>query len=287
MSKIYSHSKLSAFEQCPLKFKFRYIDKIPRPLETTIEAHLGSSVHSALEWLYTRVKEGIIPTIDDVIVKYNEIWQQEQKDNLKIINGLLKHEDYFNKGIEFLVSYYMQNKPFDDNTIEIEKKIVIEIGDQGHKLQGYIDRLAYNLKSKEYEVHDYKTANTLPSKEKIDTDRQLALYSIGIKEIYGQTKRVKLVWHFLAHNKRIEVKKTDKELQETKDHIQRLITKIENTTEFPAKTSRLCDWCDYKTICPAWGNTPPEPKPQKKNHHKSSSTSLKEKYPTLSKYMKE
>ncbi|HEX5426934.1 MAG TPA: exodeoxyribonuclease V subunit beta, partial [Pedococcus sp.] len=23
------------------------------------------------------------------------------------------------------------------------------------------------------------------------------------------------------------------------------------------KTSRLCDWCDYRHLCPAWGGTPP------------------------------
>jgi len=54
---IYSHSKLSTFEKCPLKFKFRYIDKIIPEIQKSIESHLGSSVHDALEWLYIQVKQ--------------------------------------------------------------------------------------------------------------------------------------------------------------------------------------------------------------------------------------
>ena len=72
MSKYYSHSKIGTFEQCPLKFKFRYIDKIPTEA-ITIEAHLGRIVHSTFEWLYTQVKEKEnIPEIHEVISYYTK-----------------------------------------------------------------------------------------------------------------------------------------------------------------------------------------------------------------------
>ena len=35
MAEIYSHSKLSTFEQCKLKYKYRYIDKIKPDVEQT------------------------------------------------------------------------------------------------------------------------------------------------------------------------------------------------------------------------------------------------------------
>ena len=37
----YSHSRLSTFEQCPLRFKYQYIDKIKRE-EDSIEAFMGN-----------------------------------------------------------------------------------------------------------------------------------------------------------------------------------------------------------------------------------------------------
>jgi putative RecB family exonuclease len=277
MVKRYSHSKITMFEQCALKYKFRYIDKIIPEIKDTIETHLGGCVHSVLEWLYSQIKEQPIPTIDEVIVKYTQVWEQNYKPEFIVVKDYLTVKDYFNKGVEFLVTYYMQNKPFDDNTIELEKEVIITLdSEEGYQIQGFIDRLVYNLKSKEYEIHDYKTANSMPSQEKIDTDKQLALYALGIKEEFGQEKRVKLIWHYLAHNKRIEIKKTNVELEEIKKETIQLIKKIEGTKEFLSNKSRLCDWCGYKNICPAWGNSPQNPKIEPK-----------EKYPTISKYIKD
>ena len=167
--------------------------------------------------------------------------------------------DYFNKGIQFLINYYIKHKPFDDNTIAIEKGIVFNLDAEGkYKIRGFIDRLVYNLETKEYEVHDYKTSGRLPSDKNIENDRQLALYSIAIKEAFNHEKRVILVWHYLAFNKKIVSKRTDDQLNQLKEETLDLIKEIESTTVFPPRKSPLCNWCEYKPICPAWGNKPPE-----------------------------
>ena len=48
---IYSHSRLSTFEQCPYKYKLKYLDKIETDVPDTIETYLGSRVHETLEKL--------------------------------------------------------------------------------------------------------------------------------------------------------------------------------------------------------------------------------------------
>ena len=48
---IYSHSRLSSFEDCPRKFHYRYVLKIPQETEG-IEAFVGKRVHEVLERLY-------------------------------------------------------------------------------------------------------------------------------------------------------------------------------------------------------------------------------------------
>ena len=174
---IYSHSRLSTFEQCPLKFKFRYLDKIKPEIEKTIEAHLGTAVHDTLEWLYENVMNKKIPTIDEVINYYAVKWQDSYTHDTIIVKKQLSAKDYFNKGIQFLLDYYTKNSPFDENTLETEKKIIVELDEnREYKIQGFIDRLVFNAKTGEYEIHDYKTANSLPTKDKVETDRQLALY---------------------------------------------------------------------------------------------------------------
>ncbi len=253
--KIYSHSKLSTFEQCPLKYKFRYIDKIRPEIEKSIEAHLGSAVHDTLEWLYNFKKQNPqkTPTIDEVITYYSVKWQDEFSDEILIVKKEMSARDYFNKGVQFLVDYYTKYHPFDDGTIECEKRIYIEL-DENTKIQGFIDRLVYDIENNKYEIHDYKTANTLPTQEKMDEDRQLALYSIAIKELYGEDKEIELVWHYLAHNTKITSKRTNQQLEKLKDETIELIKKIELTTEFPPNKSVLCYWCEYKGMCPVWNS---------------------------------
>ena len=247
----YSHSRLSTFEKCPKKFKYRYIDKVKPEIEGTIETHLGSAVHDTLEWLYTSVKENpTTPTMDEVITYYANKWQDEFSDEILIVKKRLSSKDYFNKGVQFLIDYYVKHQPFKDGTIECEQKIMIQL-DENTSLQGFIDRLVYNEAADEYEIHDYKTANTLPKQEDMDKDRQLALYSIAIKEKYGMDKNVKLIWHYLAHNVKIVSKRTNEQLIQLRTDTKALIKKIESTTEWPRGPSILCNWCEFKKRC--WG----------------------------------
>ncbi len=259
MAKVFSHSRLSAFEQCKLKYKFRYIDNIIPDIEKTIESHLGNSVHKTLEWLYRQVKKKLVPSLDNVIQEYARNWKEDFEDEIPVAKKNMTPGDYFNKGIQFLVNYYMKHKPFDDNTIAVEKEILISLDESGnYKIRGFIDRLAYNLETLEYEVHDYKTSNNLPKREDIEKDRQLALYSLAIKETFGEEKKIILIWHYLSFNRKIHSKRTNEQLKQLKEETLKLIKEVESTKEFPPTKSPLCNWCEYKAICPAWGNKPPE-----------------------------
>jgi len=256
---IYSHSRLSTFEQCPLKFKYRYLDKIVPEMETTVEAHLGSAVHDVLEWVYNTVLSGKLPSIDDTIGKYTECWEKEWKEEIKIVKKNMTAADYFNKGVKFLIDYYIKHQPFIDGTIELEKRLIINLDSESrYKMQGFVDRLVYNKETGEYEIHDYKTANMLPKREKIETDRQLALYSIGIKSHFNTNANVTLVWHYLAHNLKIVSKRTNEQLEELKQKTIELIKVIETAIDFPPCKSTLCGWCEYKSMCPVWGGKPRE-----------------------------
>lgn len=247
---VYSHSKLETFEQCRLKFKYRYIDKIIPEIAKSIEAHLGSVTHKTLEWLYIEVMKKTTPSINEIISFYSAKWEEDYSSDMPIVNKTLTAEDYFNRGVEFLVNYYMKHQPFMDNTIATEKKIEMDLDETGEKkLIGYIDRLVNNLEKNEIEIHDYKTSNSVLSREKIENSRQLALYSLAIKEIFGKDKNVCMVWHFLAQDIKVCLKKTNEELENLKKEIIEMINKIEETKDFPPTKSVLCNWCEYRNIC--------------------------------------
>jgi len=246
----YSHSKLSTFEQCPLKFKYRYIDFITPEFKETIECFLGKQVHNTLDWLYNREDRETL-NLDDIINHFIQNWNQNFNPQIKIIKQELTTEHYFNKGIKSLINYFLSNTPFKDNTIATEKKIFFNLDSDGkYKLIGYIDRLVYNKETNIFEIHDYKTSNSMKSQEELDKDRQLALYSLAIRELYQEANDVHLIWHFLEHNKKMISKRTTEQLQQLKQEILNLIKKIELENEFLANPGILCNWCEFQNYCP-------------------------------------
>lgn len=249
---IYSHSRISTFEQCPLKFKYNYIDKIKTDIENTIEAFMGSLVHDALEKLYKDLKFGKLNTLEELQSYFSDRWNKEYDEEILIVRENLTSENYRQMGESFIKNYYENYHPFtDSNTIECEKRVVLDLDEEGRfRLQGYIDRLA--TKDEIYEIHDYKTGGTLPEQQYLDKDRQLALYAIAVKKAYPDAKEVKLIWHYLAFAKTVTSSRTDEELDRLKSETIEKIKEIEACSEFEPKVSALCDWCQFKGICPKW-----------------------------------
>ena len=241
--KIYSHSRLWLFESCPEFYKLRYIDKKVPPMPTAMPLFLGSAVHDALEWLYHQIKHREV-NADELIEYFTDNWTSKFDENIKVENG--DEIDAYNKGIRFLMDYYTKNKPFKQNVLAIERKVLFPLDSEGkYKIQGFIDRLDM-APDGTYEVHDYKTNQSMKKKEELDKDRQLAFYDIGLRETFGKDIKVKLIWHFLNFNQQVTSERTPEQLEKLKIDTIELIEKIENSTEWSACNGRYCDWCNYK-----------------------------------------
>ena len=252
---VYSHSRLSCFEQCPYKFKLKYIDKVETEIEQSIEAFLGSCVHEVLEKLYEDLKHQKVDTLDELISYLHEIWKEKWDDSIVIVKKGYGPENYLKMAEKFISDYYKRYHPFDqDKTIALEDRILINLDDEGnYQLQGYIDRLV-ETEDGCYEIHDYKTNSRLPLPRYIENDRQLALYMIGVENNYPDVRDVKLIWHFLAFDKELDSTRTKEELDNLKRETIKLIDQIESEERFEAKPSNLCDWCEYKPVCKQWSH---------------------------------
>jgi putative RecB family exonuclease len=247
---IYSHNRLSCFEQCPLKYKLSYIDELEAKKEENIEAYLGKRVHEVLEKLYRDMQNKKENTIDDLLQYLHDEWEKLWDDSIIIINKKYKPENYEKKAMECIKNYYNSYKPFNqDRTIGIEQHILISLDDTGkYTIQGYIDRLA-ETQDGYYEIHDYKTTSRRIPQKDLNNDRQMALYAIGVKENFPEVKDIELVWHFLTFDKEMRSKREAKKLDQLKNDIIKLIDLIEEIEDFPTFPSFLCNWCDYKQIC--------------------------------------
>ncbi len=245
----FSHSKLGSYQQCPQKYKFRYIDEIPPPIRS-IELHLGDSVHRALEKLYADAVQGKIASVDDLLKSFQEKWDEGFSPALRIVRKKATAETYLELGRKMLMDYHWSFHPFTQSTtLELEEKFLFPISET-HEMRGIIDRLARN-KDGTLEIHDYKTSRRLPDAAQISNDVQLALYEIAMRHRWPETQRISLIWHYLAFDKEIVITKTPEQLEKVKRNTLGLIEQIEGAKSFPTQVTPLCDWCEYKELCPA------------------------------------
>jgi putative RecB family exonuclease len=250
---VYSHTQLSIFEQCPQRYKFQYIDKIPKSWEQSIEAFVGSRVHEALQKLYDDLRCGKLHSLDSVLAYYQEQWRGNWSEGIRIFREGFSETDYRDYGSRGIENYYRRYHPFSQSqTLKTEFHLLLDVdGRENCKFQGYIDRLD-RREDGVYEIHDYKTGANLPTQRNVDADRQLALYQIGLERCWNDVKRVDLVWHFLGFDVTLVSHRSPTELLELSKQTAARISEIETCRDFPPVKSALCDWCEYRAQCPAW-----------------------------------
>ena len=245
----YSHSQLSMYEQCPLKYKLCYRDKIKRDVEG-VEAFVGSRVHDTLKKCYDDVRLTKVDTLDELLSYYDNIWQQNWHDSIIITKKDLTQDHYKALGKRMLETYYQRYAPFgSDITISTEMRIAFSLDDDRYRLMGYIDRLS-RAEGDVYQIHDYKTSAYLPSQQDADIDRQLGLYHIGVQKKWPDINNIRLVWHYLAFDKELVSSRSEEAISKLVEDTIRTIDEIEATDHFTPRESGLCDWCEYPDLCP-------------------------------------
>ena len=250
---IYSHSRLGTFEQCRLKYKYTYIDHI-RKEGQSVEAFLGQRFHDVMEKLYAERKFKL-PTLDELQNHFNLAWDKNWNNEVFIVRKDRTTEDYRKLGLKAVEDYYKRYNPFEEGKmLGVEKQLVFHLDENGqYRVQGYIDRLM-EKEDGHYEIHDYKTAGSLPEQSQLDQDRQLALYDIAIRQKWNDVKKVDLVWHYVIFDKEFRSSRTQEELVQLKKETVSLIDTVETTANFPPHQSSLCNWCDYQDICPLFSH---------------------------------
>ncbi|MFH0808700.1 MAG: PD-(D/E)XK nuclease family protein [archaeon] len=249
----YSHSRLSTYENCPYQYKLRYIDKIKVDVPTTIEAFMGDLVHQTLEKLYKDKKFEKVVSKATLLKFYKDLWAKEYSEDILVVKADqgLNSENYRKMGMKFIKDYYDKYKPFDQLTIlglETTDRMTLPDGNQWHVR---IDKLACDNEGN-YFVCDYKTNARMKDQEEADADRQLALYSIWVKDKFRDAKSVKLIWHMLAFNKDAVSERSDEQLEKLQQDVCNKIKEVESATEFPRNQTGLCNYCIYKGICPSF-----------------------------------
>ncbi|MBW2260690.1 MAG: PD-(D/E)XK nuclease family protein [Deltaproteobacteria bacterium] len=250
----HSHSSLERFEKCPLAYRMRYIDRIRDRLGESLEQHLGKCVHSTLEWIHLRVHDGILPLwaeiLDDFLKRYDGGWT----DSIRLVHTDRTRESYRLVGERCLRNYFEANTPFDEGSLvgaEWDFRFPISRADGSPLVTGKVDRIT-RLAPGRLQVHDYKTSSFVPARHELERSRQPALYVMAIRRAYpdAASGRVELVWHYLNSGIMIRFDMTTGGLERIRRQTEELIETVQACTDFPARPTRLCAWCEYGHLCP-------------------------------------
>jgi putative RecB family exonuclease len=249
---VYSPSRLASFEDCPRKFQYRYVQKIPVDSES-IEAFVGKRVHEVLERLYHFTRRGMVPSLGKVIDRFRSMWSEAwSSERIRIVREGMQPLDYRANGERCLTNYYRRHYPFDcGETLGIEERVSFNLDEGGgYRVQGVVDRIV-RTGDDAIEIHDYKTGQRVPRQQQLDQDRQLALYQMGVALRFGHEGPIRLVWHYLFPDQLRTSSRTPEALASLREETMGLIDRIRAEREYEPRPSALCRWCEFSEICPA------------------------------------
>jgi len=248
-----SPSSISAFKECPLAFRFSYLDRLPEPPSPW--ASKGTLVHRALELLMCRPPHD--RTIDAARADLDRA-RAELADDPEFADLELTDEEWalFHLDAEQLVRRYFElEDPTTVHPIGLELKLQAQVGSV--RLRGVIDRLELGPDG-ELVVTDYKTGR-VPSE--MYEGRSLGgvhIYALLCEEMLGRRPaRVQLL--YLSKPEAIIATPTAQSCRGVLRKTTALWSAIERACQrddFRPNPSTLCDFCSFKAYCPAFGGDP-------------------------------
>jgi putative RecB family exonuclease len=244
----YSPSKLTAYMDCPLKYRFSYIDRIKKP--DNVIPFVGTIVHETLrEVVEAREEYGKELGFDEAALIFERIWDEEWKDDIVIEKEYLAPDDYRGRGLRYLEKYFeMEEERERWEVVALEKGCGFDIRDTGRTMGGFIDRL--ERKGNSFRIIDYKCSKRVLSQDRADEDHQLGIYELALRELYPDAEEVTLEWYFLGAGEVASSTRTAEQRAGLEREIVKMVRTIEADTEFLPLGTRWCP-CEYAEECEA------------------------------------
>ena len=251
-----SPSRASDFMTCPLLYRFRVIDKL-RSAPTPATAR-GTLVHAVLERLFDLpVHER---TLDAAVGLVPREWERIAAEEPEMLELLAEHEgrtdEWFTGAGALLETWFGLEDP--TRLEPAERELYVETEVDGLVLRGYVDRLDV-APDGAMRVVDYKTGRSPSERFEGKALFQMKFYALVLWRLRGEVPRL-LQLVYLGNGEIVRYAPDEQDLLGVERKVKALWGAIERAAEtgdWRPSPSRLCDWCDHRALCPAWGGTPP------------------------------
>ncbi|SIR89233.1 putative RecB family exonuclease [Williamsia sterculiae] len=250
-----SPSRAADFKQCPLLYRLRAIDRIPET-PTTAQAR-GTLVHAALENLFDLPAE--LRTPEAALDLVDGAWAAicAQAPELRELVPEDETTTFLSGAHKLMTTYFRMEDPsrFDAESCEVRVEVEID-GDV--LLRGFVDRVDVAPDGR-VRVVDYKTGRSPGEAFEAKALFQMKFYALAIQRTTG-TLPTRLQLMYLADGQQLTYDPDRDEIERfgrTLAAIWRAIRTAGTTGDFRPRRSRMCSFCDHRSLCPEFGGTPP------------------------------
>ncbi|AEO93515.1 gp256 [Bacillus phage G] len=254
-----SHSRMSAYYNCPLYYKLTYIDKVQLDTKGNYHTALGNGIHKVLEDMYSTNNYSLkfMENLWEVVCHkgYTEkngqhvkaILHDEQYD---FPNGEEEKNMFFYHGRKLIREYYHKNKhEFGvGEIVATELNFKVPVGGGKVVLNGYIDKIL-RLPNGKLVVCDYKTGKE-NTQEEVDDNYQLTLYAFAVRKLFEEVEG-ELYLHFIKSGNKVKTTRGKEDFDKLLDRVKFVKNGIE-TEQFEPKIGEQCRYCLHD--CPLNGN---------------------------------
>lgn len=233
-----SASAVKSYKQCPRKYYFNYIERAPKKQWAHFD--LGNLCHNTLELFHeTYIKEG---TKKKTLAKIMEVSFKEARKKFPKMN-----DDALTEAKDMLTDYLKAIKKSKMPDVKgVETSFSFNITDDV-LIRGFLDRVDL-MKDGRLHILDYKTTKNAQYLDEF----QLLVYGLWLRREYPDIKEFKGSYVLLRHGSKLKSYDFNMEdVDRTEKQLIAYAETIRNEDTWMPVPHRLCDWCDFKGICPA------------------------------------
>lgn len=244
-----SVSQINLYLTCSLKYRFQYIDRLPR---LTISENLvfGSAIHAAIEWLHKERKRGRTPPVDEILRVFEADWTAQVLGQPPIE----EEGQLLVKGKELLARYYHE-APEEIRESELHFQLPLVNPTTGEvldlPLRGVID-----LVQEDDTIDEFKTSKKKFSLGDLPDNIQLTAYSYAFEQLYGRPpKELRLVNLVRTKNPDIDVQVTSREARDYERLFllgKEVLKGVRTGVFIPHRGCWMCSDCEYQADCREW-----------------------------------
>jgi putative RecB family exonuclease len=252
-----SPSRASDFMSCPLRYRFRVIDRLPEPPSPA--ATRGTLVHAVLERLFDLPPaERTVEAAVELVGPAWDLLLEQEPERAALFDDAAGLQAWLGSARGLLDAYFALEDPQRLAPAARELLVEHELA-SGLHLRGIVDRLDESP-SGLLRVVDYKTGSAPSVDFEARALFQLKFYALVLWRTRGVVPAELVLLYLGGSAQRLRYQPDADELarfERTLEALWAAIQRAQETGDWRPRQSKLCDWCDHQALCPAFGGTPP------------------------------